>query len=194
MNENSFSYYDASKGVKNFTWQGAFAVGYDFEKFWGLRLYADFGNNNSGYNIKDTADGKFRPFHFKGIDIFADAMLNLRVITGRREGFFQPKAYFGLGYGYTDWFANDFDGEHPWQEVETGNHSFGLRLGFQFEFKVSPVVGLYVDLCAEGYTDRYNGLRPTQEDKDSVKGYPGFPLDGKGKFSAGILFHIPTSK
>ena len=194
INENSFSYYDASKGVKNFTWNTGLSIGYDFEKFWGIRVMAQFGNNNSGLNIKETADHMFRPYHFKSIDVFADAMLNLRVITGNPDGFFQPKAYFGIGYGYTDWFKNDFEGEHPWQSYTTKNHNFGLRIGFQFEFKVSPVVGLYLDICAEGFTDRYNGLFPSKEDKDAVKGYPGFPLDGKAKFAGGLLFHIPCKK
>ena len=194
INENSFSYYDAKRGEKNFTWQAGLSVGYDFEKFWGLRLMAEFGNNNGGYNIKETADHAFRPFHFKSIDIFADAMLNLRIITGKPDGFFQPKLYFGVGYGYTNWFKNDFEGEHPWQKATSPNHNFGMRIGAQFELKFCPEVGIYADVCAEGFTDRYNGLLPSKEDKEAVKGYPGFPFDGKIKFSGGLLFHIPAKK
>ena len=149
INENSFSYYDAKRGEKNFTWQAGLSVGYDFEKFWGLRLMAEFGNNNGGYNIKETAVHAFRPFHFKSID---------------------------------------------WQKATSPNHNFGMRIGAQFELKFCPEVGIYADVCAEGFTDRYNGLFPSKEDKEAVKGYPGFPFDGKIKFSGGLLFHIPAKK
>jgi len=182
VNENTFSYRDNGKTLDLITPQGALAVGYDFSNRFGARLSGSFGKNVSACNVYQTAAGGFYPYNFKSINIFADAILNLKP-----SGVFSPKLYVGLGGAHTFGFS---DPGHPWQKVSGSNTVFGFRGGFITQWDLSQRFGIFADLCGEAYTDSYNGLLPNSDDQTKVDGYAGFPLDLRGLCSLGVLFRF----
>ena len=184
--ENAFSYGDNGRTMDLLTLQGALAVGYDFSEVFGLRLQGAFGKDAGACNVRETAGGGFYPYIFRHVNVFADAVLNLAGFRGRSTAF-RPKLYAGLGGAHTFGFT---DPGHPWQKVVNKNTVFGFRGGFIAEYTFKPGIGIYADLCGEAYTDMYNGLEPTEEDKRRFEGYPGFPLDLRGIISLGVVYHF----
>lgn len=183
VNDNAFSYVDNGKTFNLITPQGSLAFGYDFNHRFGIRLSAGYGKNASACNTVQTAGHGFYPYTFSSVNVFADALLNL----GLKESFFSPKLYAGLGCAHT---FNFTDAGHPWQQVTKSNTVFGFRAGFIAQFDITSHFGLYIDLCGEAYTDKYNGLMPNAEDQKKVSGYAGFPLDLRGLASLGVIFHF----
>lgn len=183
LGENTFTYRDNGKFGDLFGYQGGLALGYDFSNVFGVRLSAVFGSNASACNTVQTSAHGFYPYQYKGVNVFADALLNL---TSSRQGF-SPILYAGIGGAHTFGFT---DPRHPWQRLSPQNTAFGFRFGFIAEYNFSPVFGLYLDLCGEAYTDNYNGLKPTTEDATHYQGYPGFPLDLRFPVSFGVIFHF----
>ena len=184
--ENAFTYRENGQFAKLIGYQAGLAFGYDFTKRFGIRLDATYGSNAGAGNVLETFGDGFYPYTFSSVNAFIDALLNLNP----KGSHFFPKFYFGLGGAYSFNFS---DMEHPTQELEGKPVSFGLRLGFLAEYRISPVFGIYIDLASEGYTDNYNKMRPSKEQKkedERFKGYPGFPLDVRGLASLGVCFHF----
>ena len=182
VNENVFSYHDNGRTADLVTQEFGLAIGYDFSNYFGARLSGAFGKNVSACNVNQTSAGGFYPYDFKSVNVFADAILNLKP-----SGVFSPKLYVGAGGAYTFGFS---DPGHPWQEVRSGNAAFGFRGGFIAQWDCGEHVGIFADLCGEAYTDQYNGLRPNSEDQSKADGYAGFPLDLRGVVSLGVLFRF----
>ena len=192
LNENAFSYRDKGKTMDLFTFQGTFVAGYDLNWKTGFRLTANVGNNASANNVKQapgtTDPHPFFPYTFKNISVFADVTHN---ISNNPESSFIPKVYAGIGLGHTYGYT---DSGHPWQGqyMTSPNNTFGFRFGFIAEYLLSETIGIYDDLCGEAYTDAFNCLQPTKQDKESTayEGYPGFPFDLRGLCSFGVAFHF----
>lgn len=184
--ENAFTYRENGQLAKQFGYQAGLAFGYDFTKRFGIRLDAIYGKNAGAGNMLETADRGFYPYNFSSISAFLDAVMNLNP----NGSVFYPKFYVGLGGAYSFGFS---DLDHPSQVLPKQAGAFGVRLGFIAEFKISPTVGIYADLSSEGFTDNFNGMKPTKEEKaeyPGYPGYPGFPLDVRGLASLGLVFHF----
>lgn len=181
--ENAFAYRENGQLGKQFAYQGGISVGYDFTKRFGIRLDAIYGKNAGAGNMLETADKGLYPYNFSSISAFLDAVLNLNP----NGVLFHPKFYAGLGGGFGFGFS---ELNHPSQVLPSKTGAFGIRLGFIAEVKVSPTVGIFADLASEGFTDNFNGMKPTKEEKAEYKGYPGFPFDVRGLASLGVCFHF----
>ena len=186
--ENAFSYRENGKTLKLFTLQGAAAVGYDFNDSYGIRLQGSYGNDAGACNTRQTSAGGFYPYTFRHVGVFADLLLNLNGLAGKVTAF-RPKLYAGVGGAYTFGFS---DPNHPWQGnyMTTKNVVPGFRGGFIAEYDLPSGFGFFADLCGEAYQDKYNGLMPTDQDREEFTGYPGFPLDLRGMLSFGIIWHF----
>lgn len=188
-NENCFSYREAGKAVDLLSLQGSVSVGYDVTRKLGFRLNVNYdGKNDAANNTRQTSAGGFWPYNFKSISAFIDATWNLT--DEFYEGPFAPKAYIGVGLGHS---YDMTDSGHPWQTgmMTDPNNSFGFRVGFLCELRLSDVFGVFADFAAEAYTDNFNGLQPTKEEKkNSAKGYPGYPFDLRGVGSFGLALHF----
>ena len=184
--ENAFVYRENGEIAKQFSFQGGLAIGYDFTKRFGIRLDAIYGKNAGAGNMLETADRGFYPYNFSSISAFVDAIIDLNP----NGSLFHPKFYAGLGGAYSFGFS---ELNHPSQVLPKHAGAFGLRLGFIAEFKVSETIGIFADLTSEGFTDNFNGINPTKEEKaehPGYPGYPGFPLDVRGLASLGLIFHF----
>ena len=189
--ENAFSYRDNSQLLKLITPQGALGIGFDFTESFGLRLQGAFGTDAGACNTKQTSAHGFYPYSFQHVNVFMDMMLNLAGLTGKCTAF-RPKLYVGAGGAYTFGFQETGD-HHPWQwdgAVTKKNMVFGFRGGLLMEYCFRSGFGILADFCGEAYTDKYNGLEPTEEDKKAAEGYPGFPFDIRGVASLGIVYHF----
>lgn len=194
--ENYFSYKENGRFYDLINWQGSFAVGYDFSKYFGARLWAGYGKNAGAGNVRQTGDGSgFFPYTFKSISTFADAILNVMGLA-EEDGPFTTKFYAGLGLGYswdmTRSKRNTFDGEgiHPMYPPKEKNLAFGFRLGAMLEYDIRPNFGFLIDMNAEAYVDNFNGIRPSEDDHSSREGYAGFPLDLRAYASFGVVYHF----
>ncbi len=154
--ENHFSYKENGRFYDQINWQGAIAVGYDFSNVFGARLWAGYGKNAGAGNVRETAQvGGFFPYHFKSVNTFADAVLNILGLA-EEVGPLTPKFYAGIGLGYS-WDMtrskrnnNSYNGDiHPWQDVTNKNLAFGFRLGAMVEYNFGNNLGILVDLNAE---------------------------------------------
>ena len=184
--ENAFTYKENGQFAKLINYQGGLAIGYDFTKRFGIRLDAIYAKNAGAGNTLETSAHGFYPYTFSSVSAFLDAVMNLNPLGT----VFHPKFYAGLGGAYAFGFT---DMDHPWQELPKHSGAFGIRLGFIAEVKVSPTVGIYADFASEGFTDKFNGIIPTKEDrqdKEKYQGYPGFPFDVRGLASLGVCFHF----
>ena len=195
--ENHFSYKENGRFYDQINWQGAIAVGYDFSNVFGARLWAGYGKNAGAGNVRETAQvGGFFPYHFKSVNTFADAVLNILGLA-EEVGPLTPKFYAGIGLGYS-WDMtrskrnnNSYNGDiHPWQDVTNKNLAFGFRLGAMVEYDFGNNLGILVDLNAEAYLDNFNGIWPYDEDIDAREGYAGFPLDLRAYASVGLIYHF----
>ena len=187
--ENVFTYSENGRLGGLFTMDGAASFGCDFTELYGARVQLGFGSDAGAANSRETSDQGFYPYSFRHVNLFADVTLNLApgAYSGRAT-YFRPKMYAGVGYAYTFHFS---DPGHPWQNINSGNSAFGFRGGLICEYTFPAGFGMYVDLGGEAYTDNYNGLAPSEEDKELVKnGYPGFPLDLRGKLALGLVLHF----
>ena len=184
--ENAFTYRENARDFELVTFQGSFAVGYDFSDTYGLRLSGAYGNDAGACNVRQTSGGGFYPYTFRHVNAFLDGVLNLNGLAGNIT-YFRPKLYGGLGAAHTFRFT---DAKHPWQKVVPRNTVFGFRFGFIAEYTFDSGLGIFGDLCGEAYTDMYNGLMPTAEEQKEYEGYGGFPLDLRGLVTAGIVYHF----
>ena len=183
--ENAFTYKENGQFAKLINYQGGLAIGYDFTKRFGIRLDAIYAKNAGAGNSLETADRGFYPYNFSSVSAFLDAVMNLNP----KGTVFHPKFYAGLGGAYSFGFS---ELDHPSQTLPKHTGAFGIRLGFIAEFKVSPTVGIFADFASEGFTDNFNAMKPTKEEKadEQYKGYPGFPFDVRGLASLGVCFHF----
>ena len=189
--ENYFTYRDDGQMAKLFTLQGAAAVGYDLSEAFGIRLQGAFGTDAGACNREDTAGRGFYPYSFKHVNAFVDVAINLAGLNGKAT-LFRPKIYFGAGGAYTFGFE-ETGTHHPWQwnNVTDPNTALGFRGGLITEYTTKSGLGFFADFCGEAYLDNYNGLQPSEKDKESVKkGYPGFPFDLRALASLGLIFHF----
>jgi hypothetical protein len=183
LNENAFSYHENGQTKDLLGYQAGLGFGYDFTKRFGIRLEAKYGKNAAAGNTYDTSAHGFYPYNFSNIDAFLDAVINLNP----NGTVFHPKVYAGLGGAFSFGFT---DMNHPWQTLPEKSGAFGMRIGFIAEFLVSPTVGIFADLSSEGFTDKFDGLMPTKEQRKEERGYPGFPLDVRALASLGLCFHF----
>jgi len=196
--ENVWTYKDYGKLTDINGAQGSISVGYDFNTMWAVRLNVGYGaRNNGAYNMMETDyHRRFRPYHFKSVNAFADVILDLNGVNGNIRRF-SPKLYAGIGLGHTMDFQDDdlYAGDpHPWQTkyLTNPNNALGGRLGFIGEYCFASGFGLYVDAAGEAYTDNYNGLKPQKEWEKATKNghYSGTPFDVRGMLSFGIIYHF----
>lgn len=188
--ENAFTYLDNSSGSDLFHPIIAINAGRGFGDIFEGRISLSYGKNSGACNSLNTASRGFYPYTFKSVNLFGDLVLkglNQR-FAANRFGVFFPKIYVGIGAGYSFDFS---DPKHPWQDIEDSNFAFGVRMGFIGEYDFSPHWGVYFDLCVEGFTDMYNGLRPTEADQDLYEdGYAGFPMDLRAMASFGVIYRF----
>ena len=193
--ENAFSYREHGYGGRLYTSQAGVAFGFDFNEVWGARVVTVMGKNAAACNSRQSGDN-FYPYNFQSVDVFGDAIINLKGIDGNL-GNFAPKVYAGLGIGHgfdiTKGDDSDAEGDviHPWQEayLTDPNTCFGLRCGVILEYDFVGGTGLFLDLGAEAYTDKYNGLKPFDSENPS-RGKAGFPFDLKFNASFGVIHHF----
>lgn len=188
LGENSFTYLEFGHGGGLLSGQGNLWGSYSFNKTLGLRLSVGAGSNSGARNSREVSGHGFYPYRFTSINSFVDLLVDMR---GRhsRVKVFTPTLYAGIGYGYTFGVYNTNDNYH-WQVITDPNHAFGFRLGFMASFNINEWLGLFIDACAEAYTDNYNGLKPTEEDKAKREGYAGFPFDVRVPLSFGVRFNL----
>lgn len=184
--ENAFSYWDNGKAWDLLKPQMTLGLTYDFTRFWGVRLQTSFGTDAGGCNVQQTSGGNFYPYTFKHFNLFSDLVFDL---VGGLQGpvRYHAKMYMGAGFGHTFGFT---DAGHPWQNVNAPNTAFGFRGGLIMEYRVTPRLGIYMDLCGEAYTDGYNGLKPSETEQQNYQGYAGFPLDLRGLLSLGVAWYF----
>lgn len=186
INENAYSYRENGTFQKLFGYQAGLAVGYDFTKLFGIRLDALYGKNAGAGNTRETSGDKYYPYTFSSVSAFLDAIVNVNP----NGTLFYPKFYAGLGGACSFGFS---ELNHPSQKLPAVAGAFGVRIGFIAEFRVSPVFSIYADLSSEGFTDKFDGMKPSKEEikeTEGYPGYPGFPLDVRGLASLGLCFHF----
>lgn len=188
LGENFFTYPEFGNTWGLISGQGNLWASYSMNRNLALRLSVGAGSNSGARNSRESTGHGFYPYRFTSVNGFVDLMIDPR---GRhtRLKVFTPTLYLGIGYAYSFGIHNTRDYYH-WQAVSDPNQSFGFRLGFEACFNVNEWLGLYVDLCAEGYTDKYNGLEPSKEDKERREGYAGFPFDVRVPLSFGVKFRL----
>lgn len=186
--ENFFTYTENGKFGGLVSGQGNIWGSYNMNRNLGLRLSVGAGSNSGARNSREVSGHGFYPYRFTSINTFLDLMIDPR---GRHSKLkvFAPALYVGVGYAYTFGVYNTNDAYH-WQVITDPNHCFGFRAGFVANFSVSELIDLYIDLCAEAYTDNYNGLQPSQRDKEIREGYAGFPFDVRLPLSFGVKFKL----
>ncbi len=210
-NENSFGYGDFKVRKDLLTWQGQVAVGYSFTNAISGRVSIGYGKNPSAMNIRESG-WVFAPYDFKSVTFFADAMVNLNGL-GSDSWAFAPKIYVGLGAGHTSGFSTPYITKHMEpanakgkivddpgtvihpkynKAVEEGtftdsNTSFGMRAGFIAEYDFKSGFGIFVDLCAEAFSENFNGQHKLS---GSGKGKNDFPFDVRGTASLGVIMHF----
>ena len=186
--ENYFAYYNHRQGADLFNIQKTLNIGYDFTKSFGTRLSINYGDNSAAYNIEETADKIFRPYSFRSVDFFLDAILN---ISGLEDdlGPFSTKVFGGVGLGTSSGFKDDTDNPHPWQKYVTSNRALAFRVGVILEYDLPSDAGLFFEINGAGLSDNYNGLEPGEYNHWG-EGYAGFPLDLKFFAGFGFIYHL----
>jgi len=186
ISENTFVYGERGRGGELFTPSFGLNLGYDISRQIGFRLSFAYGKNPGATNNRQTSSGGFYPYQYQSVNFFADGMLSLS--KAGEEGF-NTRLYGGIGLGYSFGFT---ESGHPWQAgyVTTQNLAPGFRFGVIAEYLFSFGLGIFADLCGEAYADNFNGLKPTDEDFNNYKGYPGFPFDLRAPLSLGVLYRF----
>ena len=195
FSDNYASYFDEKCAKDLFNPFGAVTVGYSFNPEWSTRLSVNYGKNDSAYNYKESYD-TFGPYEFKSLNVFADAILDLKGIKGITSAF-SPKIYGGVGFGYTWDFVENFSipsdvAYRRWNwYLNDKNYSLAFRFGTILEYDFSNRLGIFGDFCGEFFADNYSGLRPKSSDQKWAKrGYLGFPFDVRGLGSVGVILHF----
>lgn len=186
VSDNVFGYTDNGMTKDLLKLQGAAAIGYDFTSAFGVRLAGGYAQHAGSSNILETGTKDVWPFTYQSIFGFADAVLN---VNGLADNFgpFAPKFYAGLGAAKSYGFTNP---NHPFQNPHDPNFVLGFRAGFIAEVDFPFGLGLFADLGLEAYDDWHNGIRPSDTDQASYKGYAGFPFDLVTKLSFGVIYHF----
>lgn len=201
-NENTFSYRYNHEGGKLFTYQAGASVGYNFNETYGLRGSFAYGLNRSACNTVQTSAHGFYPYDFKSLTGFVDVVLDFNGLNAVDRAF-APKIYGGIGMGHTFGFSKPesygtqrtvaWQAEekfHPWQHIIESNNAFGFRAGLIAEYDFPFGLGLFADLCGEGFTDIFNGMDPyaDSEGTGNGKGIAGFPFDLRLTLFCGVKF------
>ncbi len=186
--ENYFAYHRNREGGDLFNIQKTLNIGYDFTSSFGLRTSLNYGNNSAAYNIENTTGHDFRPYSFRSLDVFLDAILNINGL-GDDYGHGCNKVFAGVGFGNTFGFEDVTDNPHPWQKYHTHNFALAIRVGYIWEYDFTSEAGMYLELGGTGFADNYNGLEPGEFDHYG-EGYAGFPLDLKLSASFGFIYHF----
>jgi len=186
--ENYFAYHRHRQGADLFNIQKTLNLGYDFTRSFGMRASMNFGHNSAAYNIENTDDHAFRPYSFRSLDVFVDAILNINGLSDDL-GRCNQKVFAGLGFGKTFGFKDETDNQHPWQNYKTSNIALAFRFGYILEYNFTGEAGMFFELGGTGFADNYNGLEPGEFDHYG-EGYAGFPLDIKISASIGFICHF----
>lgn len=192
--ENAFAYRDEGKFIDLVKPQGYVSLGYDFNPAFGVRLSIGYGKEASAFNYKESYN-RFRPYTYKGIETFADLVVNLKGLRNR-FGPFNPKLYGGLGYARTWGMKDDFDDSKIYFGTKyrtEPNNCFGFRGGLIFEYDLRSGLGFFCDLGVEMFTDRFNGQNPRQWKGETAyynPADPGFPFDVRTNAALGVVFHF----
>ncbi len=186
LSESSFTYWEFGHIFGLVSGHGNIWASYNMNRRMALRLSVSAGGNSAALNSRESAGKGFYPYRFTSVNSFLDLMVDPR---GRhsRVKVLVPSLYVGVGYGYTFGLHPDY---YHFQSPTDPNHTFGFRVGFEGCFNVTDWLGLYFDICAEAYTDKYNGLEPSQRDKEIREGYAGFPFDMRLPLSFGVKFRL----
>jgi len=188
--ENAFTYFRNGAWGNLLNPMFTFNVGRGIGNIFEGRASLSYGINSGACNSLETSGGGFYPYSFNSLNLFADLILKGvdKFFPADNSGIFFPKVYLGAGAACTFGFS---DSGHPWQKVSDKNLAFGVRAGFIGEYDFSPHFGVYLDICAEAYTDNYNGLKPSQTDQDVYEnGYAGFPVDLRGILALGVIYRF----
>lgn len=187
LNENSFSYSEFGHPFGLLAPQGTFWASYNFNRNYGLRLSASFGDNSGARNTREAVGHGFYPYRFYSVNSFVDFMIDPRNRNSKTK-WIVPNLYFGLGWGHS---FGVHDAVYHWQLLTDPNDCFGFRAGAMLGFPLGKAIDLYVDACIEAYTDKYNCLKPHDYEIEAAKpGYPGFPFDLRCPFSVGVRWRL----
>lgn len=192
--ENAMAYKKEGKFFDLIKPQGYLSMGYDFNRAFGLRFSFGYGNEASAFNYEESYK-RFRPYTYRGVEAFADLVVNLKGLQ-KRIGAFNPKIYGGIGYARTWGMTDGFDNKELYWALKyrtEPNNSFGMRAGLIFEYVFQSGLGLFCDLGGEMFTDRFNGQNPRQW-KHVKEIYnpadPGFPFDVRANAAFGVVYHF----
>ena len=169
------SFAKNGKWFDSISWHGALAFGYNFTDAWDLRISGIYGYNAGALSPYQG----FYPYRFHSAQLFADMILNYNALAEYNVPF-NFKTYIGLGGAYTFGFTNFL---HPYQVLDSPNLVPAARIGAIFEYDYESGFGWFADICAEAYTDWYNG-----HESDT------FPLDMGLKLSFGVIYHFPLAR
>ena len=202
VNENYYTYRDAGKKAQLFQPGGGISVGYWFNPEWGVRLAGNYGHNRSALNLKDYervsgGTAQFCPYEFKSITTFVDVLIDVKGIKGN-IGRWRPIIFGGIGYGHSFDLGPCKDSPQPycdnhwqWAYITDPNNVVGIRFGGILEYTLPNGLGFFGELTGEAYTDRFNGLQPTEKNNQFVaSGIAGFPFDCRAFANFGVSFHF----
>lgn len=115
-------------------------------------------------------------YKFRSLNLFVDYILNYNALA---ENFvpFTGKIYTGIGASYTFDFT---DPGHPEVWLTDPNLVPGFHFGIIAEYDFKDGFGLYTDMGAAFYFERYNGQPPV-----------GFPMDFEALIQFGLIYHFP---
>lgn len=204
VNENYYTYRDAGAKSQLFQPQAGLSVGYWFNPMWGARLSAAYGTNRSALNFKEVpavngTTPQFCPYGFKSVSVFADAMIDVLGIKDQVRRL-RPIIFGGIGFGHSYGLGTTKDTPEAyyakhWQRafLTDPNNVFAFRFGGILEYTFPSGFSLFGEISGEAYTDSFNGLKPTEDDKKvgTKNGrYAGMPLDCRAMASFGVAFHF----
>lgn len=182
LNENFQAFFDNKCVNQLFQGCGAFSVGTYFNRRYGIRASVEYSMNKSAGNYQEN-HGQFNPYDFKSVIGFADFIVNCGDVSRLKA--FNCRVFAGLGYAHS--FKFNLDPKMiSWYKVNDPNNCFGVRGGFILEYLTRVGIGFFFEGCFEMFTDRYNGVDPS----NSSDGKLGFPFDYKLNNSLGVAFHF----
>ena len=175
--ENMKSYTDYGRFWQAFSFFGALSVGYHFNDALDFRLSGSYGYNAGAASPTNN----FYPYTFHAAEAFADLLFNPNAL-GENNTPLSPKFYLGLGGAFTHRFS---DPGHPYEVLSQKNLCPGVRAGTMLEYDFESGFGLFADLCAEVFSDWYDGLEP---DPQKLR------LDTNLRLSFGMIYHFPLPR
>lgn len=171
------SFFNYERGWEAVTPHGSLSFGYNFDDAWSLRISGGYSYNAGACS---PYQGQFYPYNYSAAYAFVDGILNYPALCEINKAF-NTKFYAGLGGAYTFGFT---DPGHPFETLNTNNFVPGLRLGVILEYDFPGGLGLFADIAAENFLDRYDGYATGT----------AIALDSALKLSFGVIYHLKNPK